>query len=159
MISAVSKACISGSCTEYSIDYEWSFIFRYYNRTFRNGIQVTSWLSSMSRGVPTTSIRVVGMEVALCIMYRIEDPLAFDVLLAELRSCPTTLVITFCITACSSMFEPGYKELQECVKKSRPFNWNSQMETHTIIFTYKRENIWIGIDPVTLSPTGEYTFK
>lgn len=122
-------------------------------------VTVAFCLGRIFRDTPAPTVRVVGLEVVVPWKnpFRVPfPPVGFDALLAKIRSCPTTLVINFRFP------RRTYEDLQAFMRQYRPFN-NPQTEAHTIIFTYstiyESDGPWIRIDPVTLDPTGEFTFQ
>lgn len=146
------------------IDHQWlriSWQFSVIDRAIlQPRVRVVFCLGRLLRNTPAHSVSVIGLEVDLprtATSRRPFCPVDFDALLAKIMSCPTTLVINFFFTECTS------EDLQDMMQKYRPFNWNPQTEARTIVFTvrssFRLSAAWARIDPVTLSPTGEFTFK
>lgn len=150
---------INSTYAQRMIDHQWPRISwqlggsSRINPGWMSPVRVAFCLDRVLRDTPALSVRVVGLEVDVpwtSPFSGLPCPVAFDALLAIIKSCPTTLAINFCF--------PGwtYEDLQEHLKTYRPFNWNSDIETHTIIFTCSESTeVWTRIDPITLTPTGK----
>lgn len=152
------------------IDHQWPHIsWQLGNRSYSFNssepvVRVVFCLGRILRDTPAPSVRVVGLEVDLTMAYTATFwgpvlAVVFGALLAKIRSCPTALVINFRFPNLWT-----YQRLYEDLKQHRPFNWNSQSEAHTIVFTVHSGFVlsptqWVRINPVTLSPTGEFTFE